>query len=520
MIRLIIQFLRENGLHRTLTSLQEESGVSLNCLTDTSGFLTALREGHWETVLQSLSTVSLPPSKLIDVYELLVLELASRGELEVARMVLRKGTALQSLHDDGEAGERRLQRIENHISIGGTVETFFNGVSMEGRRARVAQKLSEELVQVPSGRLLALLGDALNSQISADRLPPDTVYDIFHGVVPKGAVSIEGVVDVPVGRCSQSRQFPVGSHVECAAFSSNGGCLIVGLADGFIEVINPVTGQRRLDLPYQQTGESTMMVMDHPVICASFNPDGSILAVGTHGGEAAIWRVDNGSCLARFPLLHKEGISMVKLSRDGQLLLSAGYDGFIRITAIRSRRTVKEFNLHDSFVTDCSFSPDEQLVFSCGADGRLIIYDLRKGSSIATLTPFSSDQLTHGAIVKIILDEATSELLVCSKAGGIVRIGFDGKVISDRKIGQPVFSDSSHHGTTVSVTCSPRQKYLYILHSDGHCSVVDRNITTTAQLVTDVMVSTVEPIGCVSHPLYNQLVTFDIDGALKFWNPK
>jgi WD40 repeat-containing protein SMU1 len=279
----------------------------------------------------------------------------------------------------------------------------------------------------------------------------------------------------------------------------------VGLADGFIEILNPITGQRRLDLTYQQN-ESSMMVMEHAVIALSLSHDGSILVVGTHGGEAAVWRTDTGSCLGRFAMLHKNGISVVKLSRDGQTLLTAGYDGAIRLTGLKSGRTVKEFTTqHDSFVTDVAFNRDETLLYSCGADGKLNIFDMRRSSCIKTVLPFSSDRLSHGAIQKLIPCSTTDNLMVCSRSGRVLVIGLDGKTKQEF---------ISKHGDVVTAAASPHQRYLYLIHEKGFISCID----TDSTIVTEIE-CTGENIGCISHPLYNQLISFSADGALRLWNP-
>jgi WD40 repeat-containing protein SMU1 len=64
-LRLILQFLKENNLISSMKQLQHESGVALNTVDNLDIFVSDIRHGKWDAVLYSIVLLKLPGDKLV-----------------------------------------------------------------------------------------------------------------------------------------------------------------------------------------------------------------------------------------------------------------------------------------------------------------------------------------------------------------------------------------------------------------------------------------------------------------------
>ncbi len=68
-IRVIVQFLKENRLNASAAHLQSESKITMNCFEDRDQFKKALLEGKWDQVLQQTRDLTLSEETLQLLYE-------------------------------------------------------------------------------------------------------------------------------------------------------------------------------------------------------------------------------------------------------------------------------------------------------------------------------------------------------------------------------------------------------------------------------------------------------------------
>ncbi|KAI7894299.1 WD40-repeat-containing domain protein [Mucor mucedo] len=504
-VKLVLQFLRENNLIQSLSALEKESNLYLNTVENKQKFLQDILDGRWDIILKQAQHLGLDKLDLFDLYEQVTLELIEANEHSAAKTLLRKSNILRELC---EVDPERYQRMEEYLEQP-KQQLYTN----EARRTHIAQQLEKKVSVAPNSRLLTLLGQSLKWQQQQGILLPDSSYDLFRGTVALQKAE----EDVFASKPYVSIKFPgKKTHAECASFSKNGQYLATGSVDGFIEIWNYMTGKLRKDLTYQ--AKDRLMAMDQSVLCVQFSHDNELLVSGSADGKLAIWKVKSGQCQKRIPAAHIEGITSVAFSKDSSQIISASYDQTIRIHGLKSGKMLKEFRGHASFINSVMYSADNSRILSASSDGTVKIWDSKTTSCLYTVNPqpvIEKGQLNPmgglgTASVQSILPfpKNVDNYLVCNKTNTLFIMSSRGQIMK-------TFSHQKKAGSDfIAAAVSPQGEYVYGITEDSYMYGFQ---VSTGNQVGKVKVCENEIIGVASHPLSNIIVCYDDAGYVFFF---
>eukprot|EP00727_Mastigamoeba_balamuthi_P002792 m51a1_g1251 putative wd40 repeat-containing protein smu1 (535) ;mRNA; r:33501-35375 len=516
-LRLILQYLRENNLHETARTLQDEAQVVLNTVDNLDVFISDINNGHWDTVLQTVSSLKLPPTKLIDLYEQIALELAEMRERETARSLIRQTAPMQLLREGDPERHAHLERVVQAATF--DAREAYGGTAKERRRAAVARALSGEVAVVQPGRLLALVGQALKWQQHQGLLPPGTKFDVFRGSASytSGAAGAETSERCP-REVERTMKMGKKSHCEAARFAPDGQHLATGSLDGFVELWDFTAGRVDRGLKFQADDE--FMVHDAPVLCIAWSRDSDALATGSQDGVLKVWQARTGKLLRKIERAHDQGLTCAAFSRDGTQLLTGSFDQTARVHGLNSGRTIKVFRGHTSFVNDVCYAQSGAWVVSGSSDGTVRIWDARSSDCLDVLRPaqFLANVLAgrpDTPVISVALASpregaASSEqqLVIGTKSDTVALVTLKGQLVKTFTAGPGI--------EFVACCVSAHGGYVFAASQDGLVYCFN---SETGRLENTVKTHDGGLVGITAHPHRSLLATYGEDGTLKTWHP-
>lgn len=133
----------------------------------------------------------------------------------------------------------------------------------------------------------------------------------------------------------------------------------------------------------------------HGIITSlNLNQDRSLLASGSSDKTVVVYNLASGEItytLTDFT----SAITNVKFSPDGQLLAVASLDNQIKLYQANNGQLLTSLKGHKSSVRDLCFNKKATMLYSCGDDSKVIIWDIRKKEQvkIEKVENFGSDWL-------------------------------------------------------------------------------------------------------------------------------
>ncbi|KAK5583046.1 hypothetical protein RB653_004636 [Dictyostelium firmibasis] len=503
-IKLILQFLKENSLGNSLAALQEETGINLNTVDSKETFLNDVKNGNWDSVLTVISTLRLSTTLLMDLYEQIIVELLHLKEYELCKFLIRKTEPLDYMKLNQQ---ERYLKLENHLQREYIdLSDFYKyGITTEKRRKQLIEQLNNEITTVPSSRLLSLLSQSLHWQKHQGVIPNECMeFDLFKGEVPFKKIESEEE-QIPT-ILDKTIKFNNKNKPETIKFSPDSKYLLSGSMDGFIEVWDYNSGKLSKSLAYQSNDD--FMMHDDAILCIAFSRDGEFLATGSLDNKIKVWQIKSGKCLRKFEPAHTNGVTCLQFSKNSTQILSGSFDSSLKIHGLKSGKALKIFRGHQSFVNDCCYNQDEDRIISCSSDGKIKIWDSKTSDCLQTITPTNVVTVRDISIRSItILLKNPEFLLVCNSSQLISIVSMKSQTITK------TFT-SENSKTFLCCTLSPLQNFLYAVDEDNILYSFDFN---SGSLLNKFKIHDQEVISISHHPTRNLLATTGADCLLKIW---
>ncbi|GAB68779.1 WD domain G-beta repeat domain containing protein [Plasmodium cynomolgi strain B] len=467
-IRLILQYLKENNLMRSFYVLQEESNVKLNAVSNVDLLIRDIHKGDWKNVLYNITTIELSDETLINLYEQLICELIEYKENELAEKIMSECIIFKKMKK--MYGEK-YHKLEDLLSM--------NSMALKWQNHHNLIKKNKE----------------------------NNNFDIFRNLEKNESIGI----DVYPERILKSISFGKESNVECCICSYTHDYLITGSSDGFIEIWSWLTGQLNSDLTYQYN--NNIMMHDNPIVSLCISKDDEILISADSKGLIKIWKIKTGSCL-RSINAHTNAVTSVHFNNDQTQILTSSYDLSVKIFGLKSLKCLKEFRKHSTVVHSSVYSLDNSKVICGTEEGKIFIYNQKTCECITSFYVYYNikDNINFPSVHTITLLTKTLDelILVCSKSPYCYLMNFKGQIIKTYTyLADKVEEENPVH--FVSACLSPNSKYVYCLAENQYLYCFNYS---TAKLETQLKVLEEDALGVLHHTSQDLMATWALDGTL------
>ncbi len=125
------------------------------------------------------------------------------------------------------------------------------------------------------------------------------------------------------------------------------------------------------------------------VVALAFSASGTMLAAGggapTEDGEVKVFEIPSGKQLLEIKNGHSDTVFGVSFSPDDKMLATCGADKFVKIWEIPGGKFVKSFEGHTHHVLDVGWKFDGKLLASAGADNVVKVWSMETGEQVRTI---------------------------------------------------------------------------------------------------------------------------------------
>ncbi|MBS4028518.1 MAG: caspase family protein, partial [Ignavibacteriales bacterium] len=236
------------------------------------------------------------------------------------------------------------------------------------------------------------------------------------------------------------------------------------------------------------------------VSSVAFSPDGNYALSGSEDKTLKLWDIENGNEVRTFSG-HKDYVSSVAFSPDGNYALSGSEDKTLKLWDIKSGREVRTFSGHTHDVFSVAFSRDGNYALSVGSyDANIKLWDIQNGREVRT---FSG----HTDFVNSVAFSPDGNYALSGSSDHTLKLW-------DIQSGREVRTFSGHTWSVNSVAFSPNRNYALSGSDDKTLKLWDiqggREIRTFSGHKA--------PVNCVAFsPDGNYAISGSDDGTVRKW---
>jgi WD40 repeat protein len=129
-----------------------------------------------------------------------------------------------------------------------------------------------------------------------------------------------------------------------------------------------------------------------PITSLAFFPDGQRLLSASWDGTVRVWEVSNGTKMDEISF--GRPIRFATLSPDGQLLAISTYEPTIQLWRLSDKTLLRTLRGHRDWVHEVVFSPNGKFLISGSKDGTVKVWQVWDGSLVRTLSGHSKPVVT------------------------------------------------------------------------------------------------------------------------------
>lgn len=480
-IRMMIQYLNDEGFHASKLTLQDEANVKHALSLEKQQELRRLRrcilDGEWNEVDRLLIRPLIKDHKSFhySVFKQQFLEHIEHSDTQKAFALLCKRIKPLESYQKSSDEFRDLCYLLSAKSVQ-DAPSFKTWEGIAPGREKLVEHMHEMInldtmdqnVYIPPNRLINMLKQAVSYQVRSCTHQPV--------IIPKVSTLLEDYVNYVIPNTLLHTMQGHTLNVKCLEFV--GDVLASGSSDKTIRLwengqeIGILRGHesRVWDLSSTKNGEflascsadATLRIWDlktnqcrscysHPndLYTVSFHPGDSHLVTGGYDKLVRLLDLENGKIIKEFEG-HKLSISSVCLSPMGNLIISGSKDSTIKFWDTVSGLCIKTITSHLGEITSVSLNSNGSMLLSSSKDNSNRLWDMRMGRF---LRKFKGHQNTRTNFIRSSF--VNSKLIIGGSEDGIAYFwDIQGSIVQKLKHNSIVYDVKYHEAKQIFATCS------------------------------------------------------------------